>query len=532
MSREDSFVLVIDLGSGGPKVALVADSGQVVAQASARISTHYLPDGGAEQDPDEWWNCFDRLARQILEPRPVPLERVVAIACTGQWSVTVPVAADGHALSRAVHWTDRRGAPYTRDITRGLIKIQDYGLRRLLGWLWYTGGVPTHSGADALAHMLFIKHERPDIYRQTHKFLEPADYLNLRLTGRFAASHASIYPYLLTNNRHNPHIDYAPRLLEWSGIPREKLPDLLPVNATVGTLLPEVAAAWGLSPGVQVVGSTGDSQAAVLGAGTIADFDAHLCVGTSSWLTCFVPFRKTDLSRYLATMPSAITGRNMVMAELGAAGKCVEVFLDNWLYPDDELALGPRPADAFERLEQLAAQVPAGSEGLLFLPWLNGGGPPSGDSALRGGFLNQALPTGRAQAGRAIFEGVAYNLRWLRDGVQTFCGRPLATLNFIGGGARSPLWCQIVADVLNCPIRQVADPQAAIARGAALAALVALQKLQVEEIPRRVEIANTYLPSAAHRETYDRCYDNFLAAYRANRKLFRQMNKRPVDGPH
>ncbi|MBX9787689.1 MAG: FGGY-family carbohydrate kinase [Pirellulales bacterium] len=530
MTRESSYVLVIDLGSGGPKVALVADSGRVVAHASARIATHYLPDGGAEQDPDAWWGSFDRLARQILDPRPVPLDRVVAIACTGQWSVTVPVAADGRALSRAVHWTDRRGAPYTRDITRGLIKIQDYGLTRLLGWMWYTGGAPTHSGADALAHMLFLKHERPDIYLQTHKFLEPADYLNLRLTGRFAASHASIYPYLLTNNRHNPNIDYAPRLLAWSGIPREKLPDLVPAGATVGTLLSEVATAWGLSPQVKVVASLGDSQAAALGAGTVDDFDAHVCVGTSSWLTCFVPFRKTDLSRYLATMPSALPGRNMVMAELGPAGKCVEVFLDNWLYPEDDIAIGQRPADAFERLERLAATVPAGSEGLLFLPWLNGGGPPSGDSALRGGFLNQSLPTGRAQAARAIFEGVAYNLRWLRDSVQAFCGRRFASLNFIGGGARSPVWCQILADVFDCPIRQVADPQVAIARGAALAALVALEKLPVEEIPRRVEFANTYLPSATNRAIYEQSYRNFLAAYRANRKLFRQMNNRPVDG--
>jgi xylulokinase len=440
------------------------------------------------------------------------------------------VAADGRALSRAVHWTDRRGAPYTHDLTRGLIKVQGYGLQRLLGWMWYTGGVPTHSGADALAHMLFIKHERPEIYRQTYKFLEPADYLNLRLTGKFAASHASIYPYLLTNNRHNPRIDYAPRLLTWSGIPREKLPDLLPVNTTIGTLLPEVAAAWGLSPHVEVVASTGDSQAAVLGAGTIGDFEAHVCIGTSSWLTCFVPFRKTDLTRYLATMPSALSGRNMVMAELGPAGKCVEVFLDNWLFAADELSHEPRPPDAFERLERLAAAALPGSDGLLFLPWLNGGGPPTGDSALRGGFLNQSLLTGRGQAARAIFEGVAYNLRWLRDNVQTFCGQRFAALNFIGGGARSQLWCQTLADVLDCPIRQVTEPQAAIARGAALAALVALKQLPVEEIPQRARIAHTYLPNPANRQTYDRMFECFLTAYRANRRLFRLLNKSPVDG--
>ena len=130
------------------------------------------------------------------------------------------------------------GARYTRSLTGGLVKIEGYGVRRLLEWIRITGAVPTHAGADALAHILFLKHERPSIYERTHKLLEPMDYLNLRLTGRFSASYATIFPYLLTDNRDVTDVHYDDRLLGLSGVDRAKLPDLVPVDAVLGTLLP------------------------------------------------------------------------------------------------------------------------------------------------------------------------------------------------------------------------------------------------------------------------------------------------------
>ena len=160
-----------------------------------------------------------------------------------------------------------------------------------------------------------------------------------------------------------------------------------------------------------------------------------MCIGTTAWLSCHVPFKKTNLLDYLATMPSAIHGRNMVSAEQGAAGKCLDVFVHNWLYPADGSGTGPAPADVYQDLERIVARVAPGSDGLLFLPWLNGAGPPSGDSTMRGGFLNQSLRTGRAEAARAIMEGVAFNLRWLQASVERFVGRRFESLNFIGGCA-------------------------------------------------------------------------------------------------
>ncbi len=516
-------VLAIDLGSGGPKVAIVSEQGQVVDHARASISTQLLDGGGVEQDPDEWWSATSGAAQELIARRLVPVEDIVAIAVTGQWAVTVAVDRDGNHLAPAVHWMDARGGPHTRRVTDGWIKISGYGARRLLRWIRLTAGAPVHSGADALSHILFLLHERPDVYRRADKLLEPADYINLRLTGRFAASPATIYPYFLTDNRDVGRIRYDETLIAWSGIDAAKLPELLPVDSVVGTILPAVADDWGLSAQTQVMMGTCDSQAAVLGSGAVLDYQGHVCIGTSSWMTCHVPFKKTSLSSFIGTMPAAVAGRHVVVAEQGAAGKCLELMVERLLFGEcsgNDVA----QSACYEVVERLAASVSPGSDGLLFLPWLGGAGPPANDRHARGGFLNQSLRTGREHVLRAVMEGVACNLKWLLASVEKFIGRRFDGLNFIGGGARLNLWCQILADVLDRPIQQMTDPNLAIARGAALAALVNLGRLALDELPSRVKVAQRFEPNSANRLVYDRLFADLVASYKSNRKLFHRRN--------
>ena len=523
MSRAgEKYVLAIDLGSGGPKVVLASNRGELLAVSRQTTGTILLPNGGAEQDPEAWWQAVSAGIREILARQLVPRNAIVAICCATQWSVTVPVDRSGKHLSNAIHWMDSRGAPYSKAASDGLIRVAGYGARRLVHWLRVNGGAPTTSGADVLAHILHIKYDRPDIYRATYKFLEPMDYINLRMSGKFSATHSTIFPYLITDNRNNLAVDYDPLLLRWSGIDRNKLPDLIPVDSVLGPILPEVADAWGLPRSVQIVAGTGDSQAAVLGSGAVHDYQGHLCVGTSSWLSCHLPQKKTDIIHTIATMPSAVRGKNMVVAEQGAAGKCLEVFGQQWLFKDRPN--DGEPFDLYERLFELAAQAPAGSGGLIFLPWLNGAGPPAGTGNTRGGFLNQNLQTGREHAVRAVLEGIAYNLRWVRDAVERFVKRKFETLNFIGGGAQSPLWCQIVADVLNLPIRQVAEPNFAIARGAALNAWLALGEMNLDDVSKSVQIAGTYQPRPENRRVYDQLFNAFVSSYKSNQRMFARLN--------
>ena len=175
----------------------------------------------------------------------------------------------------ALIWMDDRGARYIRQVTNGFPAFQGYGLTKLWSWLRKAGGIPTHSGKDPIAHILFIQHERPDIYRATAKFLEPKDYINLKLTGRAAATVDSITLHWVTDNRDIHNVRYDDQLLGMAGIDRARLPDLCRAVDILGPLTPLAAADLGLSENVQVVAGTPDMHSAAIGSGAVEDYAAH-----------------------------------------------------------------------------------------------------------------------------------------------------------------------------------------------------------------------------------------------------------------
>ncbi|MFZ5827476.1 MAG: xylulokinase [Bacillota bacterium] len=515
----ERYILAIDLGTSALKVALVSTAGTVVGLETEPIALHLLDGGGAEQDPDEWWSAIRRAAGRLLARGLAERGAVVAVGCTSQWSGTVPVDRNGRPLMRSVIWMDSRGAEEIRRMAGGPVAVAGYGVGKLYHWIRKTGGAPSHSGKDPLAHILFIRRAFPEVYAATHKFLEPKDYLNLCLTGEFAATYDSIALHWVTDNRDLARVRYDAGLLAAAGLDREKLPDLVGATDVLGRLRPEVADELGLSREVKVVGGTPDIHAAAVGSGATRDLAPHLYVGTSSWLTCHVARKKTDLLQNMATLPSAIPGRYFVANEQETAGACLAYLRDSILYEP-----GEAPADALQRLEAMAAGVAAGSDGLIFTPWLYGERTPVEDHLIRGGFHNLSLKTTRSHLARAVMEGVAYNARWLLGAVEGFVGQRLEPIRIIGGGAQSNLWCQIYADVLNRTIQQVASPLEAGVRGAALLAAVGLGELQFSQVDALVTVARSFDPTPAHRGRYDQLFRAFLDLYRQNRKIYARLN--------
>jgi xylulokinase len=225
----------------------------------------------------------------------------------------------------------------------------------------------------------------------------------------------------------------------------------------------------------------------------------------------------------LTTMPAALPGRYMVMAEQGMAGRCLEFLKDNLLFPEGEEGVAPT-ADPYVTLNRHAERVTPGCDGLLFTPWINGVLVPAEDPYTRSAFVNQSARTTRDHYVRAVMEGVALNLRWLKPQVERFVGRPFAELNFIGGAALSGVWCQILADVLGCPVRQVANPRYANAVGTALAAFAALGEMTVDDIARSVRFARVYQPDPATRAVYDEQFRAFMDFYRRMKPAYRRLN--------
>jgi len=512
-------ILAIDLGTSALKVALVSVAGHVVAAEQETCQVTLLPGGGAEQDPEHWWNLITRASSRLLAQAAVPAESVVAVSCTAQWSGTVPVDEQGQPIRNAIIWMDSRGAPYVRRVTGGAVQVQGYGVGKLVRWLRSTAGIPAQSGKDPIAHILWLKHAEPETYRRARLFLEPKDWLNARLTGRLAASFDSIALHWVTDNRDPDRIRYDPALLRLAGLDQSRLPELKAATDILGPLSSGPAAALGVPAGVPVVVGTPDLQSAAIGSGATRDYQAHLYVGTSSWLTCHLPAKKTDLRHNMASLPSPIPGRYFVANEQETAGAALTFLRDRMLHGD-----GP-PGSAYQEFDRMAARAQPGSGGVIFTPWLYGERTPVEDRFVRGGFHNLSLSASRDDLVRAVFEGVALNTRWLLGAVEHFTGHRLEPIRFIGGGARSDVWCQIFADVLRRSIEQVADPVNANARGAALLAAVALGELTFDQVPDRVKIARSYQPDPAPRDLYDQLFAEFTGFYRRNRKAHVRLNR-------
>lgn len=451
-------------------------------------------------------------------------EDIVVIGCTCQWSGTVAVDEKGQPLMNAIIWMDSRGAPCVERIVDGPLKIAGYRADHLITWLRLTGGIPGLSGKDPIAHILCVQQQYPEIYKQTYKFLEPLDYLNLVLTGQFAASYHSITLHWLTDNRDIDRVEYDPKLLKMTGVEREKLPDLKRGTHILGKIRPEIADELGLTPGIQVVMGAPDIHAAAIGSGTVQDYAASLYIGTSSWITCHVPFKKTDVLHSVCSVPSAVPGRYLVINEQQMAGACLNFLRDNILFPGEELTRAGGAKVVYGLMDQLALDAPPGSDKLIFTPWLNGERTPVDDHLTRGGFYNLSLQHARPHLVRAVMEGVAFNSRWLLDHVEKFVERRLEAIHVGGGGAKSEVWCQILADVLKRPVHQIKEPIQTTARGAALLASVALGYMSFDQVGQLDEVEAIYEPDPANRRLYDDLYEEYLCIYKCNKDIYHRLN--------
>jgi xylulokinase len=471
-------------------------------------------------------------AGRLLSHSPAAAREVVAVCCSSQGEGTVPVDAAGRPLMNAVLWQDMRGAPALARQFRGLVNYSGLSLPRIRRWIRLTGGMPSPTGKDPAAHMLLVRDAFPEVYERTFKFLNVLDYLNLRLTGRFAATDDSILTSWVTDNRRPGHIRYDERLVRDCGIAADKLPEIVRCTEVLGPLTAAAAAALGLPATTPVVAGAIDNTAAAIGSGAVDDFATHLYIGTSSWLAAHVPFKKTDVLAGIASVPCAVPGRWLLTAMQSTAGGNLTFLRDNVLYHHDELLTEERLPDVFKIFDRMVERVPAGSNGLIYTPWIWGERAPVDDRSLRAGLYNISLDTTREDIVRAFFEGVALNTRWLLAPVEKFLGRPVRAINLVGGGGQSAVWSGIFADVLGVEVRQVRDAIQANARGAAWIAAVGLGEIEFRDVPGLVGIEQVFEPQAARRAVYDERFAAFVELHKRLRRLYRRLNRdaRPAAG--
>jgi len=515
----ERWILAIDQGNGGPKVAVVSLEGDVRRTAMRPVSVHIGLDGTATQDASEWWTKLLEAAHEAIDSSGADRAELHAVAITGQWASTIPVGDDGTPSGPVLLWADTRARRLVREVVGGPVNVGGYSPTKVLPFIRTTGGAPAPSGADPTGHSLLLQRSLREVYDRTTVLLEPVDYLGLRFTGRAAATPASMSAWWLTDNRPGAPLGYVDDLVRRTRRDRDRLPELLPTGSVLGPLLPEVGESLGVPAGAPVVCGIPDIHAAIVGSGAVKPYDTHIAISTTSWMSARVPFKRTDVLRSIATIPGLDPAFPIVGNNQETGGAALQWLREQIIAPHDGLSgggsgigaegLAPEgESPSYDELLALASRAPAGSEGVLFMPWLNGERSPVDDKHLRGGWLDVSLRTDRAMLVRSVLEGVAYNVRWLFDGYQKFLKQPVPRVRILGGGAQSALWCQIHADVLGVPVEQVADPRHAQLRGVALWARICLGEISLDDVPALVPVAQRFEPSG------EKAYADGYAEYR------------------
>jgi xylulokinase len=440
------YVLGIDASTTATKAVLIDGSGAVVATAAADYGFDVPHPLWSEQDPHLWWDGAIAAIGTVLASTGVAGSEVEAIGLTGQMHGAVLLDATGEVLRPAILWNDQRTGPECESIRQAV------GPTRLI----------EITGNDALTgftapKLVWVRDHEPDVWRRVRHVLLPKDYVRLRLTGEYAIDKADGAGTILFDLAAR---DWSAEVLTALGIDPAWMPRTWEGPEVSGTVTTEAAAATGLRAGTPVVAGGGDQAANAVGVGAVRSGTVALSLGTSG-----VVFATTDRPIHeprgiVHAFCHAVPGRwHMMSVMLSAAGSL------RWFR--DTLAPGIEFGDLVGR----AAEVPAGSGGLLFLPYLTGERSPHPDPLARAAFVGLTISHDRRHLTRAVLEGVAFGLR---DGLDLMveAGMPApAQIRASGGGTASPLWRQILADVLGAEIATVNTTEGA-AYGAGLLAAV------------------------------------------------------------
>jgi len=491
-------VLAIDLGSTGVKVAVVDEDGRVRAGAGEVLDLIVTDDGGVEQDPNGWWDAIGRCSRRAVSQSGCRNSDITLVAVTSQYTSTTAVAKDGMPLANTIMWMDRRGRRHNPAAGKPTMAAR---------WLEVHGLIP--SGNDDIGHVSFIREQWPDVYASTYAFVEPMDYVAARLTGVVTATQNTMFPMLSVDNRVWGVTEYSDELLALSQLDVGKLPPLIPLGAPRGPILADSAAHLDVSSSALVTGATIDSVTSAVGTGAIDSSGCGLIVGTTSVMATHLPSKREDMEHGLTSAPSPIPHSYFLVAENGIGGKALDVFVNNIVYAGDGLGQAA-PDDAFERVLAVAADVPVGSNGVLFLPWLVGSMAPGHQRRVRGGFVNIGMSTTRGDMARAVLEGVALNAAWLLPHFSKLAEANYGEVTVGGGGASSALLGQILADCFGVSVRRLANPSTTNAHGAALLALAETGRVPLGDLPNLLVTEQRHEPDERAHRIYTRLLRSFI----------------------
>ena len=444
------YLIGIDIGTSGTKTILCDETGAILADATAEHPSSQPHPNWSEQDPEDWWKTTVASVRQVIADSGVDPADVQGLGLSGQMHGLVCLDADGRVLRPAILWNDQRTAAECAEITETI------GAQRLIDLTCN----PALTGFTA-PKILWVRKHEPAVYEKTRRMLLPKDYVRFRLSGEFATEVSDASGTLLLDVKGRRWSD---AVLSELRIDRDLLPECYESEEVSAKLSAEAAEELGLKPGVAIVGGGGDQAAGAVGNGIVRRGVISATLGTSGVVFAFSEDVETDPEGRVHTFCHAVRDKWHVMGVMLSAGGSFQWWRNN-LADAEKLEAERRGVDVYEILCEGAAEAPAGSEGLFFLPYLTGERTPHCNPNAKGGWIGLTARHGKAHMLRSLLEGISYGMR---DSLEIIRGMgvEISEIRASGGGAASAFWRRMQADVYGqdvCTINASEGPAFGVA---------------------------------------------------------------------
>ncbi len=509
-----AYLLGLDIGTSGAKALLCDDGGNLLATATAEYPLSSPFPLWSEQEPADWWRGARQALREVVATAGVEARQIAGLGLTGQMHGAVFLDPQGAVIRPALLWNDQRTAAECAEITERV------GAARLIE----IAGNPALTGFQA-PKILWLRNHEPENYARLAQVLLPKDYIRLLLTGTRAADAADAAGTLLLDLRAR---DWSDEILRALDIPRDWLPRVYEGPEVTGTLLPNVANELGLPAGLPVIAGGGDNAAAAIGTGIVRAGVVSSSIGTSGVIFAHADTIALDPQGRLHTFCHSVPGQYHLMAVTLSAGGSFQWLRNTLRFQIADFRLQiDHSADSnlqsainnlqltYDKMTAMAATVPPGAEGLLFLPYLTGERTPHLDPLARGAFVGLTARHSAAHMIRAVMEGVVFSMR---DGLAIMreLGLPLGEVRATGGGGRSPLWRQMQADIYGAPVATLAAEEGPAYGAALLAGVGAGVFADVQAaVDRCVRVSGATQPDPAAQARYEQIYAVYRGLYGA-----------------
>lgn len=527
------YVISYDIGTTGVKTCLfeIDSAITLISAAMEGYKLYIMPDGGAEQDPDEWWSAICSTTKTVFSKCDIKPEQIEGISFCSQMQGLVLVDKDGVPVHRAFSYMDQRAKKQLKEGIAYGFKIAGANITKLIPSLLITGAVAL-SVKDPVWKYQWVRENEPENFKRVYKWLDVKEYIISRMTDRFVMTRDSAFATLLYDIRKG-HEGWSKKICKILNVNPDHLAEIVECTDKVGGLTAKAAQELGLKPGTAVFGGGGDASLIGVGAGSVELGETHIYSGTSGWVSTVVDKSVVDTSAMIAAVLGAQKDRFNYFAELETAGKCLEWVKDHLALDEigiflqkTHVAESPETVytNLYDYLSKVIDEIPAGSSGVIFTPWLHGNRCPFEDPNARGMFFNVSLDVGKTELIRAVIEGVCFHLRWFLETedkkIQTS-----SVVRFVGGGALSDVTCQILADITGRTVETVDSPQNVGAVGAAVIMAVGLGVLDdISHAKKLIPAKKTFVPNAKNKDVYDRNFAVYKTLYKNNKEAFKALN--------